>query len=79
MMINFDAADSFDTNLQVCYEILLYLSSRLAKLQTGEIFEFVSGDAEAADKIEAWCEARGFTLLENGFSPDGRFRFLIQK
>ena len=78
-MIRIDSADKFDSNLQVCYEILLYLSSRIARLETGEVFEFVSGDADAEQQIIPWCDARGYTLLESNLSPDGRFRFLIQK
>jgi len=72
-------ADSFDSNLQVCYEILLYLSSRLARLKQGESLEFITGDAEAADKIPDWCDVRGYSLLGSGLTPDGRHRFLIQK
>ena len=72
-------ADSFASNLQVCYEVLLYLSSRLARLKPGESLEVITGDAEAADKIPEWCDARGYTLLSSGLAPDGRHRFLIQK
>lgn len=72
-------ADTFASNLQVCYEILLYLSSRLARLKPGESLEFITGDSEAAEKIPEWCDARGYTLLGSGFAPDGRHRFLIQK
>ena len=74
-----DSADSFDSNLQICYEILLYLSSRLARLQPGAVMEFISGDLEAGEKVASWCEMRGFTLLESGLASDGRLRFLIQK
>ena len=72
-------ADSFASNLQVCYEVLLYLSSRLARLKPGESLEFITGDSQAADKIPEWCDARGYTLLGSGPTPDGRYRFLIQK
>ena len=71
--------DQFATNLEICYEVLLYLSSRLAKLQPGETLAFVTSDPEAAEKIQSWCDARGFTLLESGPSDDGRQRYLIQK
>ena len=73
------AEDSFASNLEICYEILLYLSSRLARLKPGERLEFITGDAEASEKIPPWCDARGYTLLESGPSDDGRQRFLIQK
>ena len=71
--------DSFTTGLPVCYEILLYLSSRLARLDVGETLEFVTDDPEANDKIPPWCEARDYTLLDNQQLPDAWRRFLIQK
>jgi TusA-related sulfurtransferase len=71
--------DTFDSNLEICYEILLYLSSRLARLKPGEALEYITGDPEAGEKIPPWCDARGYTLLKSGPTPDGRQRFLIQK
>src|SRR5258706_13350910 len=61
-------ADTFASNLEICYEILLYLASRMIKLKRGECFEFITSDADAAEKIESWCDLRGFTLLEIGHS-----------
>lgn len=78
-MVIAPADDEFASNLQVCYEILLYLSSRLARLKPGETLSFVTSDPEAEDKIPEWCDARGYTLLSSGPSEDGRQRFLIQK
>jgi len=72
-------SDHFASDLQVCYEILLYLASRMAKLAPGELFEFVTRDAEAAETIPAWCETRDFTLRAADPLPDGRWRFVIQK
>lgn len=69
--------DSFDSNLEICFEVLLYLSSRLAKLEPGGVLAFVSGDPEAPEKIPPWCDARGFMLLDQQASSDGRIRFLI--
>ncbi|MEP7286861.1 MAG: sulfurtransferase TusA family protein [Chloroflexota bacterium] len=71
--------DTFASNIEICYEILLYLSSRLMRLQPGDVLEFVTGDPTANEKIPPWCDARGYTLLESGLSEDGRQRFLIQK
>ncbi len=71
--------DAFSTGLNVCFEVLLYLSSRLARLQPGETLEFIARDPGAEDKIQEWCEARGYTLLLSEPLPDGRQRFLIQK
>jgi TusA-related sulfurtransferase len=71
--------DLFASNLQVCYEILLYLSSRLARLSPGETLEFITGDSEAAEKIQEWCDTRGYILLSSDAAADGRQRFLIQK
>jgi TusA-related sulfurtransferase len=69
----------FVSDLRVCYEILLYLASRMAKLAPGESFEFVTSDPEAMDRVPDWCDTRGFQLLTSEALPDGRWRFLIQK
>lgn len=71
--------DSFDSNLEICFEILLYLSSRMAKLEPGGVLAFVSGDPEAPDKIPPWCDARGYALLGQHVESDGRVRFLIRR
>lgn len=71
--------DTFATGLPVCYEILLYLSSRMARLNPGETLEFITNDSEAEGKIPSWCEARDYALLDNQSLPDGRRRFLIRK
>lgn len=71
--------DRFDSNLEICFEILLYLSSRMAALEPGGVLAFVSGDPEAPGKIPPWCEARGYTLLEQRTEPDGRVRFVIRR
>ncbi len=71
--------DHFDSNLEICYEILLYLSSRLGKLSPGDVFEFVTGDPTAGDKIPDWCDQRGYILLDQQVLADGRHRFLIRK
>ena len=71
--------DTFATGLTVCYEILLYLSSRLARLKVGETLEFITDDPEAGDKIPPWCETREYMLLDNQALSNGRRRFLIQK
>jgi len=72
-------ADTFHTKLEVCYEILLYLSSRMAKLAPGTVLEFISSDPEAGEKIAEWCEMRGHMLLDATLLDDGQQRFLIQK
>ena len=71
--------DSFSTEMQICYEVLLYLSSRLARLKPGEVLEFITDDPEAGEKISDWCDARDYTLLGQESLPGGRQRFLIQK
>lgn len=70
---------TFDSNLEICYEVLLYLSSRMARLKAGEALEYISGDPEAEAKIKAWCDARDYTLTLCEQLPDGRWRFVIQK
>jgi TusA-related sulfurtransferase len=71
--------DTFVSGLDVCYEVLLYLSSRLARLKPGETLEFITSAARAEEKITDWCEMREYTLLVSELLPDGRRRFLIQK
>ena len=71
--------DTFATGLEICYEVLLYLSSRLARLTAGEVLEFITADPEAAEKIPSWCDAREYTLLGSERLPDGRQQFLIRK
>lgn len=71
--------DGFDSTMEICYEILLYLSSRLARLKPGDIFEFTTSDPTAEEKIPSWCDLREYTLLQHETLPDGRQRFLIQK
>ncbi|MBO9309519.1 MAG: sulfurtransferase TusA family protein [Chloroflexi bacterium] len=71
--------ESFDSNLEICYEVLLYLASRMARLRAGEVFEYLSGDPSAESKIKDWCDARAFRLATCERLPDGRWRFVIEK
>ncbi len=75
----YTADDRLALDLEICYEVLLYLSSRMARLGPGEVLEFITGDLTADAKLPIWCEMRGYTLLEHRELPDGRWRFLIQK
>ncbi len=72
-------ADTFASRLEICYEVLLYLSSRLARLRPGETLEFITTDPGAGEKIPSWCEMRGYTLLSSQVLPDGRHQFLIRR
>jgi TusA-related sulfurtransferase len=71
--------DTFTSDIEICYEVLLYLSSRLARLKSGDTLEFITGDPTADEKIPPWCELRDYTLLDNQLLSDGRRRFLIRK
>lgn len=73
------ARDSFETDVSVCFELLLFLSGRLAKLPAGAPLEFISRDPQAHERIVAWCEERGYTLHEARLLPDGRQRFVISR
>ena len=64
----------------VCYEIRLYLASRLAKLAPGEPFEFLTTDPTAPETVPEWCDLRGFTLISSepaAMRADGRSRFVL--
>jgi TusA-related sulfurtransferase len=74
-----DTEHTFASDLEICYEVLLYLSSRLARLKSGEVLEFITGDADAEDKITEWTDERDYPLLDVSTLPDGRHRFLIRK
>ncbi len=71
--------ETFASNLEICYEVLLYLSSRLARLKAGEALEYLSADPSAEAKIRAWCDARAYTLAACEQLLDGRWRFVIQR
>lgn len=74
--------DRFSSTMQVCYEILLYLNSRMGKLQPGEVLEFVTTDPGTQDEIPQWCELRGYTLLsveQIAATPLEQWRYTIQK
>ena len=71
--------DTFASGLEICYEVLLYLSSRVNRLKQGDVLEFITSDPEAGNKIPGWCEMRGYTLLDTQTLPDGRQQFLIRK
>jgi TusA-related sulfurtransferase len=70
---------TFASDLEICYEVLLYLSSRLRQVAPGQTLEFVSGDPQAEEKVCAWIEQREYVLLDHSRLPDGRWRFLIQR
>lgn len=72
-------ADSFSTRLEVCYEVLLYLASRMQHLAPGETMEFVSCDPHAHTEILNWVELRDYELLEVEALPDGQTRFLMRR
>jgi TusA-related sulfurtransferase len=70
---------TFASDLEICYEVLLYLSSRLSRLKAGDTLKFITSDPTAPEKIPAWCEARAYDLLESGALTDGRTYFVIRK
>jgi len=72
-------ADSFTSGLEVCFEILLYLNSRMRHLAPGQCFEFITTDSQARDRVADWCDLRGYTLLTAEPTPENGWRLLIQK
>jgi TusA-related sulfurtransferase len=71
--------DTVNWNHDICFEVLLYLANRLSRLQPGEILELLTSDAAASEKIQPWCEMRGFTLMDSQETANGRQRLLIRK
>lgn len=71
--------DTVNWNHDICFEVLLYLANRLSKLQPGEILELLTSDAGAREKIQPWCEMRGFTLVDCEKTTTGWQRLLIRK
>jgi len=74
-----DIKDHFATGFAVCSEVLLFLASRMLKLKSSEVLEFVATDPHAADAILPWIEMRGYILLEIQELEGNRTRFLIQR
>ena len=71
--------DLFESNLIVCYEVLLYLSSRLMRLPPGAPFTFVTSDPDAAETIASWCDLRGYSLSSIHREPDGHWKFELYR
>ncbi len=71
--------DTVNWNHDICFEVLLYLANRLSKLQPGGILELLTTDAAADEKIQPWCEMRGFALIDCQAAANGRQRLLIRK
>ncbi len=71
--------DSFTSGLEVCFEILLYLNSRMRHLAPGDCFEFISTDPEARERVAEWCDLRGYCLLSSEAMLENGWRLLIQK
>ena len=72
-------SESFSTELAVCYEVLLYLASRMAKLAPGETLEFISCDPQSRDEVTEWTALREYELLSVEDLSNGRIRFLIRR
>ncbi len=71
--------DSFSTQLEVCYEIKLYLATLLHRLEPGEVLEFISTDPNAQAELETWAVLRGHELVDIQPLDAQRTRFLIRK
>lgn len=69
----------FSTQLDVCYEIKLYLASLMHKLAPGDVLEFISTDPNAQYELEEWVTLRGHDLIESQPLDAHRTRFLIRK
>ncbi|NJL92311.1 MAG: sulfurtransferase TusA family protein [Anaerolineae bacterium] len=77
--MNIQPTDTFSTQLEVCYEVLLFLSTRMQRLAPGEILEFISCDPDAPRAVEEWTALRSYELLAVEALEDGQTRFLIRR
>lgn len=73
------ADDRFETDLEVCSEVMLYLSTLMAKLQPGQVLAFTASDPEAERAIVDWAALRGYALLAVEALGDGRTRFFLRR
>ncbi len=73
------ADDRFETDLEVCSEVMLYLNSLMGRLQPGQTLAFTSSDPNARREIVDWAALRGYDLLAVESLEDGRTRFLIRR
>jgi TusA-related sulfurtransferase len=71
--------DSFTTDMNVCYEVLMYLAGLMNKLPEGDVLEFITSDPNAEAEIRPWIELREYTLVSVDTQPDGKKRFLIRR
>ncbi|MBZ0307240.1 MAG: sulfurtransferase TusA family protein [Anaerolineae bacterium] len=72
-------SETFSTGLEVCYEVLLYVSWLIQKLPEGEILDFTASDPNARNKIEPWAELNEYELVRVEVLQDGKTRFLIRR
>lgn len=72
-------SETFSTGLEVCYEVLLYVSWLMQKLPEGETLEFIASDPNAQSKIEPWIDLSGYELVHVEVLQDGKTRFLIRR
>jgi len=72
-------SDSFSTELEVCFEVLLYLASLMQQLPVGEVLTFTSTDPNAQHAVIEWVELRGYELLRIEARADGSTQFQLRR
>lgn len=72
-------SQTFETELNVCYEVLLYLAWLMQKLPAGEVLEFIASDPNAETEIAEWVELRGYKLVAVETLENRKIRFLIRR
>jgi|GEM_PF-3801198 len=77
--MNDNLAGSFSSGLEVCFEIKLFLASRIEPLEDGAVFEFISAHPNAKAEVEPWVYERGYDLLEVQDLDNNQTRFLIRR
>jgi TusA-related sulfurtransferase len=77
--MDFEAQDSFSSDLPVCYEIKLYLNSLMQGLAAGEVLEFISPDPGAEKELLEWAALRGYDIISTEQLDSQQTRFLIRR
>lgn len=71
--------EPFRCGLPVCYEVKLYLATRINQLAEGQVLEFISPDPNAAHELDDWAALRGYEIIDTQPLDNQQTRFLIRR